>query len=441
MDKELARKTWMRFLDLAIRGQSGVYLENPFCRDSATAYKGLSGDECLERLDGYKQQSFMFWQGRPKLSLAQLLINALETTKISDECLEKITDLLAEASVNTIYFSGDEHQKYEPHNDIAQEEDEGMGFSFWRPKDIEEWLHTTGGIVGQNAAVKAASLILYAHNNKRPSVSLFAAPTGSGKTQIWRALQRACGADNIIIQDASALTAEGWKGDNKISTIFKNIPARNRGHIILVLDEFDKLLEPQYGSGGTNYTDIIQNQLLKLCDHDTLFFGNNKDDGITVDTSGISIVMLGAFQRLMDKKTRVTGSIGFGGEPHHTCNYTNAEITIEDLVEYGMREELAGRITRITCMNPLTVDDLMCIGQNEIKNLEERIYRKIEVDHNVLLSLAVTAKEKGLGARWLKSQLNNMLDELVYEDPDSEEYVISFERFIDMTSKTSPTME
>lgn len=290
------------------------------------------------------------------------------------------------------------------------------------PKKFAEWLRTKGGIVGQDAAVKAASLILYNHINGRTSVSLFAAPSGSGKTYLWRILQKECGADKIVIHDASTLTAEGWKGDNKISTIFRELPPEHRGRILLVLDEFDKLLE----SGGKNYYGIIQNQLLRLCDHDPLFFGSDSEKGFYVDTSGVSVVLLGAFQCLMEKKSRDSSSIGFGGQPHHECNYGNSEITIEDLIDFGMRRELAGRITRVTCMNPLSIEDLTNIGQQEVSKLEKQFQRKITVDYSVILDLAYKAAKKGLGARWLKAQLNNSIDSLLYDNPNADSFTIDF---------------
>ena len=55
----------------------------------------------------------------------------------------------------------------------------------WTPKEIENLLHENYGIVGQDAAVRAASLIVYNHFEDRPSVSLFCGPTGAGKTEIW----------------------------------------------------------------------------------------------------------------------------------------------------------------------------------------------------------------------------------------------------------------
>lgn len=296
------------------------------------------------------------------------------------------------------------------------------------PREIEYLLHTRGGIIGQDAAVRAAALIVYNHFEDRPSINLFCGPTGSGKTEIWRAIQHEYGDCNIVIQDASTLSAEGWKGGNKISTIFRAVEPERRGHIILVLDEADKLLEPQYGSNGTNYSDLLQNQLLKMCDHDTLFFGDeNGGKGFFADCSGVSVVFLGAFSRLLEHKSKQSGSIGFGTAIRQEYDYSNTEITAEDLIEYGMRAELAGRINRIICMHPLTVDDLVRISQQEIYRIGYEMHRNIDIDPGALTMLARVAVKKGLGARWMKSRICLMLDDLIYENPCAEEYHLEYE--------------
>ena len=299
----------------------------------------------------------------------------------------------------------------------------------WSPKDIEQWLHSdVGGIVGQDAACRAAALIVYNHFERRPSVSLFAGPTGCGKTEIWRALRREYSADNVHIIDASTLTAEGWHGSNKISSIFRSIRPDRRGRCILVLDEFDKILEPQYGAQGTNYSDLIQNQLLRLCDHDTLFFGAGDDSNsaLAVDCAGVSVVMLGAFSRLRERKANNQKHIGFGSAPAPAGDIQAEEITIDDLIEYGMRAELAGRINRIVQMDPLSVQDLVRIGQDESNRLSLLLDRPVDIVPDALIMLARIALRKGLGARWLRSKIGEMVDDMIYDDPDAPHYVIEY---------------
>lgn len=295
------------------------------------------------------------------------------------------------------------------------------------PKRMAQWLREKGGIVGQDEAIKTAALILFNHSYKRRSVNLFIGNSGCGKSHIWNVLQNEMGSEKIWIVDSNMITLEGYSGSTKISSIFKSLPPKHRERIVLVMDEFDKILEPQHGSHGTDYSALLQNQLLRLFNGDTMTFAG--EDGFSVDTSKISIVLLGAFQNIRDKKNRSntsTGVIGFGRQPHSECNNDNAKIIIEDLIHFGMRRELAGRINRIVYLNPLSVEDLTRIGQQEIRNLEKQLCRSISVDSNVLFDLACKAEKKGLGARWLKSQLHNALDNLLYENPHAEHFIIDF---------------
>ena len=438
MRKETAREIWDRCLRLVVRGHAAEQITNPlkgFAQDHrAGIHDTMDLDDVAEWAQDCNELTVGMWDNTMERSAGDILLNALASTDIPGTKLCQIVDVLAECSAHSIYKDEQETAQTQSSLKSALERSNAKfrrcvldGYS---PKQIAHWLHTSGGIVGQNNAVKTASLIMFNHANGRPSVSLFCGPTGSGKSAVWRALQREYGTDRIVIHDASSLTAEGWKGANKISTIFQSIAPENRGHIILVLDEFDKLLEPQIGSNGTNFSDIVQNQLLKLFDHDTIFFGDEsgKGDGFTVDASGISVVLLGAFQRLLEQKSENTGIIGFGGQSHQTCNYSNTEITFEDLIEYGMREEIAGRITRICSLSPLDEKALMRIARNEIRKLSDQMQREVLIDNNTLSKLANEALDKGLGARWLNSQLSIALDELVFEDPNAGEYVIGCEQ-------------
>lgn len=437
MDKKLARENWRRCLRLVTRGFASEVLTHPICDVVLNAkigeYDGMPEFEYNSFLDEFNQITFGMWGHSHHRTAGEILLRALSKTDIPDSSLDAIIEILAEASSHTNYEDDKEPSRpdssalkaaAERSSIAAKPDPEGLpGRS---PKEIESWLHAQGGIVGQDAAVRAASLIMYNHIKGRPSVSLFAGPTGSGKTAIWRALQRIYGTDCIVIHDASTLTAEGWKGGNKISAIFKSIAPERRSRIVLVLDEFDKLLEPQYGSGGTNYSDIMQNQFLRLLDHDTLFFGDEsgKGESLCVDASGVSVVLLGAFARLLERQSEKAASIGFSGQSRKICSYGSTEVTVENLIEYGMREEIAGRITRITCLAPLDVETLMRIGRNEAERLEQQMKREVSVGSSTLRKLADTAMSKGLGARWLNSRIGAMLDNLIYEAPDAERYCI-----------------
>ena len=434
--RDLFRQMWLKCLGLINRGRADEMMDNP-AKDFVAevkngAYDDVDDLEYEEVQDSYTQLVNGIWHKMPQMRAWDVLFNALKRTKISAEQMAKLADLLSECSDGTDDLAGADEAEARTGAAPALRK-----LGDLTPKGIESYLHGEGGIVGQDAAVRAAAMILHNHVENRPSVSLFCGPTGSGKTQIWRALQKPMESTNvrIVIHDASSLTAEGWRGGNKISTIFKSMDNQDqREHIILVLDEFDKLIEPQYTGSGNNYSDLVQNQLLKLFDHDTLFFGDEsgKGENLSVDTSHISVVLLGAFQRLLENKTNKSetpGSIGFGNQlkqPVQKLNYSNTEITTEDLVESGMREEIAGRITRITCMEPLSVEDMVRIGQLETSRLATLMGAEVVVGSDTLMDLSHKAQEKGLGARWLKHRLSNLLDNLIYEDPFAERYCLDY---------------
>ncbi len=296
------------------------------------------------------------------------------------------------------------------------------------PKELEAFIHDHG-IIGQNEAVKAAALICYRHFVLRnASVSLFCGPTGSGKTEIWRVLAREF--PQIYIFDSSSLTNEGWKGSNKLSSHFRAMDPRIREKSILVWDEFDKLLETKV-SGGMNVSETIQTECLRIFDHDILFYGpeNNGDRPLTVDCKHVSCVLLGAFDNLLKAKSKSQQhkSMGFGGEPrckNKTLGYDNTEISYFDLRQFTeIRDEICGRIDRITCLKNLSVHDHIRILLNYVDNLSKSTGCNITVDLATLRDIASKAVAMPFGARWAKARVSALLDDMVYENPFETNYV------------------
>ncbi len=311
-------------------------------------------------------------------------------------------------------------KSYEPDN--AQRLPEVDGQPDFPPKDLEAFIHRQG-IIGQNDAVKTASLICYRHFVQGcPSVNLFCGPTGCGKTEIWRILSTEY--PEIRIFDSSNLTNEGWKGTNKISYHFRALSPENSKRAILVMDEFDKLLEPKQ-SGNMNVTENVQNELLKLFDHDVLFFGPEQpnDEPLTVDCRNVSVVLLGAFENLMKAKSKAPVRMGFDGVQTQALHYGTADISLDDLLNHTLiRAEIAGRIDRVVSMKPLAAEDYLRILMNYLEKLMKRTGHTITIDPAVLASIAQRAVEKSLGARWAFHQINQIYDDLVYENPFSSCY-------------------
>lgn len=295
----------------------------------------------------------------------------------------------------------------------------------WSPKDLESWLHNEGGVVGQDNACRAASIIAYNHFEGRRSVNLFHGTTGAGKSYLWSQVHCYFNyTHHMVFIDGSALTAEGWKGGTKLSTIFRHIKPDDREKVLLVFDEFDKLLEPQYGANGTNYSDLITNQLLCLCSGGRLFFGGeDRQESIAVDCSHISVVFLGCFDHLRNSLQQRRTSIGFHTSPHAD---EDPEISLSDLIESGgMRRELAGRLTRIVSLSPASVDDYIRIGKEEITRQERLLHKKILCDPDIIAALANEGVRSQLGARYVINQLQCLIDDCIYDDCDADQYELS----------------
>ena len=107
------------------------------------------------------------------------------------------------------------------------------------------------------------------------------------------------------------------------------------------------------------------------------------------------------------------------------CDYGNSEITYEDLISAGMRREIAGRINRIVPLRPLDVADYKAILSGPVLTaLRSAVEGNIEIDDASVDLLAEQAMSTGLGVRWMKSQLMDAIDDLMFDDPAASVYKI-----------------
>lgn len=427
MQKETARSFWRRFLALANHGED-VSAVNP-ARDftvsvRAGEYDHMPTEQYDTVLSDYEQLSAI-WHDRPQAPAGDILLDALRMTTINDERLEELSKILADCSAETLYALETEPDPL-PH-DIGERAMKYPEIARLTPKGIYD--HLCQRVRGQGEAKKSAATVMYNHINGRRTNVLFCGPSGCGKTEIWRCLAKEL-PDLIRIVDASRLSADGWKGSLHLRDIFDGIPASdlNTSGLIVVLDEADKICcEAAIGAGGTNYNALIQNSLLKMLDGDVIEFGqeDNTRKSFSVDCSRVSVVLLGAFEQLMAGKSRSSGSIGFGSPIQQKCNYSNTAITYDDLIAAGMRREIAGRINRIVPLRPLTVEDYKAILTGPVLDDLQSVRKcAIHIDAQCADSLARQAMVKGLGVRWMKSQIINTLDDLMFDEPEAAEYTI-----------------
>ena len=460
-----AHDFWRTNLRIFARGGYNSTLETPHqklkkmieagdCKQfSNSAYKSLvQNTNDLAKL----------WGSNDSCNLMTILFRAFQELDIKDATIEKIAQLLAHDTVDTNFdeLPGLTLTKeldiadtdFIPFDEIDAEDDlppdefldprekeklkETIAkkipttlevYHVWRPVDIYNYLNKH--VIGQEEAKKAAAMLVYNHVRNRSRNIAIAGPTGSGKTEIWRILSKKFKFIKII--DASSIGASGWRANMHISDIFKDISKVTAEHLIIVWDEFDKACEPAVGSGGTDHARLLQNEMLRMLDGDIIEFypdDNKNTKPISINCKNISHVFLGSFETMLNSKTQSSGSIGFNSEPKEIATYDN--FTLDDLVKYGnVRLEIAGRISRVIALNPITKDDFLSILSNDKMSpliaIEKNQKCRLSMNETTRKRLAQEALDSKMGARYLRSEIQRRLDEEIFEDPNREEFDLS----------------
>ena len=448
---------YAELLRAASRGYGNRNIENPavdFIKDvKAGDYDLLSDDEYMEALNSVEKMCAP-WQTMQTKTVKDLLINALENVDLSDEDVEDITGTLMSAYLRTdqdrIVQGVADHSKTnvdfedlrastgksasrepEPWYDIPcyfeEAEDDDMPEGIFRtPAAIYRYLDER--VYGQKAAKRAAAMLLWNHVNGRKQNVVFAGPTGCGKTEIFRQLAQIY--PNIKIHNAPSIRGTGWKGNMKVRNLFDGVSGKDQKHLIIVLDEADKLFEGIGESGQ-----VVQNELLKVLEGDMVHFeGDNKVQGeqsLDLDTSNISFVFLGSFEMMVKAKSRKPHALGFGAVvSEESFDGYNSIFTQEDLVEYAnVRTEIAGRINNIVQLHEMTEEDYLGILSDKKISPLKRLSKDYHVDINMTADarkkLAKEAFETGMGVRYLKAKIQRSLDDMLFEDCGKSAYTIS----------------
>lgn len=427
MLREKAFDFWKTYIGLMTKGGVDVPMTNPAVTFTADAkageYDDISDEEYYELLD-FTEELASFWKKNREATAGAVLLEALVNTDLSLSETDKLAQILAEASERKTY----KYIKPEPEFETTFDKtpfDEGE--VEWTPQMIYEYLDEN--VYRQENAKKAAAIMLYNHLKGRRRNMILAGPTGCGKTEIWRSLQKRFPFIKIV--NGPQIACDGWKGSYHVKDIFLEEPAEKVKKMLIVIDEADKLFEPSIGSVGVDYSRKIQNEFLKIMDGDKVDFVSEGNDAkkTTIDCSHVSFVFCGSFETLLQNREDKPATIGFF---QNTAPDEEAEsITIEDLVEYGnVRREIAGRIQQIVALNALTVDDFEHIlnsrkQMSPIRQLEKLYMVNLSVDDKTKRILAEKAATKNLGCRYMRSQIQSMLDEKMFDDPDCRNFKLS----------------